>query len=122
LPLAAELVALSGCETGRGRLHGADLLSLAQGFMGAGAASLLVSLWRVDDAATARLMRDFYDALRQGQTRAQALQQAQLLMLRAGRQATGRARLYTHPAYWAPFVLLGKAGGMEIEDGDRDKR
>ena len=114
LPLGAELVTLSGCETARGRLHGADLISLAQGFMGAGAASLLVSLWRVDDAAAARLMTAFYRALTKGHSRVEALQQAQCQALEACRQATDHARLACHPAYWAPFVLMGRGGGLDI--------
>jgi CHAT domain-containing protein len=99
LRLDADLVALSGCETGRGRLYGADLISLACGFLGAGARSLLVSLWRVDDATTARLMSIFYQALRDGEGRAAALRAAQLELLTQGDQ---------HPAYWAPFILIGE--------------
>lgn len=99
LRLAADLVTLSGCETGRGRLYGADLLSLACGFLGAGARSLLVSLWRVDDATTAQMMSAFYRALQEGAGRAAALREAQLELLEQG---------YQHPAYWAPFVLIGE--------------
>jgi len=98
---------LSGCETGHGQLRGADLISLATGFLGAGARSLLVSLWRVEDEATAQLMAHFYQALFAGQNRAQALRTAQLALLQRGRAATNRDQLFTHPAYWAPFMLIG---------------
>jgi len=101
LRLDVDLVTLSGCETGRGRLYGADLISLACGFLGAGARSLLVSMWRVDDAITAQLMDAFYQALRGGEGRAVALRTAQLELL---------ARGYHHPAHWAPFILLGEWG------------
>ena len=101
---------LSGCETGRGRLHGADMIGLASGFLAAGARSLLVSLWRVDDRATAGLMRVFYQALRAGRGRAAALREAQLALLNSGRTHTDAIGLYRHPAYWAPFILLGAWG------------
>ncbi len=105
LRLNAALVTLSGCETGYGRMHGADLFSLAGGFLGAGARSLLVSLWAVDDAITARLMVAFYQALEAGQNPAVALRTAQLKLLDQARQS--QKQIYQHPAYWAPFILLG---------------
>jgi tetratricopeptide (TPR) repeat protein len=108
LRLGADLVTLSGCETGRGRLYGADLISLACGFLGAGARSLLVSLWRVDDATTARLMSAFYRALQGGKGRAEALRTAQLELLALGRERPAEYGAYRHPAYWAPFVLIGE--------------
>lgn len=112
LQLSAELVTLSGCETGRGRLHGADLIGLACGFLGAGARSLLVSLWRVDDATTARLMQVFYRALLGGAGRAEALRTAQLELLALGREQPTDYGAYRHPAYWAPFVLIGAGGQL----------
>jgi len=110
LRLNAELVTLSGCETGRGRLHGGDLISLAGSFLGAGARSLLVSLWRVDDSVTARLMGSFYRAIQNGVGRAQALRLAQLELLNLAREQPGAYGFYRHPAYWAPFVLIGERG------------
>lgn len=107
LQLNADLVILSGCETGHGQLRGADLLSLAGGFLSAGASSLLVSLWRVEDTATAQLMAAFYRTLLAGESRATALQKAQQAMLTLGRQATDEQQMYSHPAYWAPFTLIG---------------
>lgn len=114
LRLEAELVTLSGCETGRGRLHGADMIGLASGFLAAGARSLLVSLWRVDDRATASLMRGFYQALRTGKGRAAALREAQLALLNSGRTDSDTPGLYRHPAYWAPFVLVGAWGALPL--------
>ncbi len=107
LQLNADLVVLSGCETGRGQLRGGDLLSLAGGFLGAGVRSLLVSLWRVEDNVAALLMANFYTALRAGQSRTTALRSAQLALLRANGEAGELPRLYAHPAFWAPFTLLG---------------
>jgi len=112
LRLGADLVTLSGCETGRGRLYGADLISLACGFLGAGARSLLVSLWRVDDATTARLMSAFYRALRNDEGRAEALRTAQLELLNLGREQPAEYGAWRHPAYWSPFILIGEWGRL----------
>jgi CHAT domain-containing protein len=120
LRLGAELVTLSGCETGRGRVHGADLVGLASGFLGAGARSLLVSLWRVDDTITALLMSSFYHALCKGSGRAAALREAQLELLSRGRSEPTEYGLCRHPAYWAPFILLGAWDALELnnEEGE----
>ena len=107
LQFQAELVTLSGCETGFGRFHGSDLISLATGFMAAGAKSLLVSLWRVEDQVTAQLMDHFYRALQSGHSRAKSIQLAQLELLRIGREQHSAHALYQHPAYWAAFLLIG---------------
>ena len=106
LPCRAELVVLSGCETGSGRLLGSDWLSLAGGFLGAGARSLLVSLWRAEDRVTARLMAEFYGRWLGGMDRAHALQQAQLALLDAAHAEDDLSHA-AHPALWAPFILIG---------------
>jgi len=99
LGLEARLVTLSACESGRSQVvEGDELLGLARAFLGSGAASLVVSLWLVNDASTAQLMERFYRCLQAGQSKAAALRTAQ------------RALLATepHPYYWAPFVLVGQ--------------
>ncbi|MCH7798142.1 MAG: CHAT domain-containing protein [Planctomycetes bacterium] len=99
LRLDAGLVTLSGCETGRSLVHtGDELVGLLRGFLAAGASSVLVSLWRVDDETAAPIMEEFYEAWMAGShTTAGALRQAQLHgLLRS-----------PHPAYWAPFQLTG---------------
>jgi CHAT domain-containing protein len=107
LQLRAELIVLNGCETGHGQLHGADLLSLAGGFLSAGVSSLLVTLWRVEDTIAATLMDHFYQALGAGQSKAAALRTAQLHLLRQPNGTEQGQALYRHPAYWAPFILIG---------------
>ena len=98
LPLAGRLVTLSACETGLSRIApGQEITGLARGFFAAGARSLVLSLWTVDDAAAVALMTVFYQSLRAGQTPAAALRVAQRELLLQ----------YPHPFYWAPFVLLG---------------
>lgn len=101
LHLNAELVTLSGCQTALGRqARGNGLLSMARGFLYAGCSRVLVSLWSVNDEATAELMGRFYQALlSEGQPPARALQTAQLWMRRQPR--------WRAPYYWAAFVLQG---------------
>jgi CHAT domain-containing protein len=98
LDLPGGLVTLSACETGMSAVApGDELIGLARGFLSAGAPSLLVSLWTVDDESTAMLMTSFYTRLCAGDGPAAALRQAQ-------RQAL---EYYPHPFFWSPFVLFG---------------
>jgi len=93
------LVTLSACETGVNAIApGDELIGLARGFFSAGAPSLVLSLWMVDDEATAALMAIFYQQLRKGEAPAAALRAAQLQILET-RQ---------HPFFWSPFVLMGR--------------
>jgi len=104
LALDGALVTLSACETGRATVVGGDeLVGLSRGFLFAGAVTLVQSLWRVEDASTARLMTHFYHALRAGQHRGAALREAQLALLHEGGHAG-------HPYFWAPFQLVGASG------------
>jgi CHAT domain-containing protein/tetratricopeptide (TPR) repeat protein len=109
LPLNAELVVLSACETGLGAgLHrdvpaGDDWVGLTRAFLYAGAGSVVASLWAVDDHATRVLMEAFYARLRAGVAAPAALAQAQRLVLRQGR--------HRHPHYWAAFGVTGGLDG-----------
>ena len=102
LKLPAELVVLSACETGLGKdVRGEGLEGLTRGFMYAGARRVVVSLWNVNDKATAALMQRLYTGmLRSNKTPAAALRVAQIEMLRAGQ--------WQSPYYWAPFVMQGE--------------
>jgi CHAT domain-containing protein/tetratricopeptide (TPR) repeat protein len=98
----SELVVLSACDTGLGRLfNGEGVVGLSRAFLCAGAEAVCVSLWRVADASTPELMRVFYDQVLVGMPKRRALQAAQLEMLN---------RPQTRPSQWAPFVLFGAAG------------
>jgi CHAT domain-containing protein len=101
LDLPAELVVLSGCRTALGReLDGEGLIGLTRAFMFAGTRRLVVSLWRIDDQATAKLMDRFYgEMLGHGQAPSTALRLAQLSVAREPR--------WRASFYWASFVLLG---------------
>lgn len=102
LKLSAELVVLSACQTALGReIKGEGLIGLTRGFMYAGAPRVVASLWQVDDAATANLMREFYKAmLVEGMRPAEALRAAQT------RTWTNDQKL--SPYYWAAFTLQGE--------------
>ena len=94
---------LSGCRTGLGKeVSGEGLVGLTRGFMYAGAARVLVSLWDVDDRSTATLMERFYKGVlaRTRVTPAAALRSAQLEMWRSTR--------WRAPYYWGAFVLQGE--------------
>lgn len=107
LDLAADLVTLSGCESARGRLvSGEGILGLSRAFFYAGTASVLASLWEVDDEHTARFMGRFYRHLAQGMNKGQALAATKRECL------AGNKNLSPHPYYWAPFVLMGDADGI----------
>lgn len=93
---ALELLVLSACETAEGDKRAA--LGLAGVAVRAGARSTLASLWLVDDESTALLMSQFYQELKTGATKAEALHRAQLTLLQGK---------YRHPRFWAAFVLLG---------------
>lgn len=93
-----ELLILSACQTAAGDKRAA--LGLAGVAVRSGARSTIATLWSVQDSSTAELMAQFYTALKQpGISRAEALRQAQLSLLRSPN--------YQHPYYWAPFVLIG---------------
>jgi CHAT domain-containing protein len=102
LKLPADLVVLSACSTALGKdVKGEGLVGLTRGFMYAGAAGVVASLWKVDDEATAELMKHFYAALLQkGLPPAAALRDAQLELAKQPRWAS--------PYYWAGFVIQGQ--------------
>jgi CHAT domain-containing protein len=93
-----NLVTLSGCQSGMSEVTGADdLLGLMRGFLYAGARSLLLSLWNVNDESTTALMTDFYRKWREGTDKSTALRSAMLSV----------RQQFPNPFYWAPFLLVG---------------
>jgi CHAT domain-containing protein/predicted negative regulator of RcsB-dependent stress response len=103
LHLPVDLVVLSGCQTALGkRIDGEGLIGLTRGFMYAGAARVMASLWAVDDAATAELMAQFYQAmLKRDLAPAAALRAAQIYMWK-------QKRWQADPYFWAAFQLQGE--------------
>lgn len=99
LRLKANLIVLSACQTGRGKLEkGEGVMGLPRVFFYAGARSVLSTLWKLNDESTAEFMNSFYNYLSQGENIAQALRLAKLKIL--------NSKFY-HPFYWAAFVLNG---------------
>lgn len=93
----ANLVVLSACETGKGEVTGEEVFGLQRAFKIAGAKTIIMSLWPVNDAATRMLMTEFYrNWLQQGQTKRQAFRNAQNAV----------RKTYEEPVYWAGFILL----------------
>ncbi|MEP1033488.1 CHAT domain-containing tetratricopeptide repeat protein [Ekhidna sp.] len=96
----ADLVSLSACETGLGKVvKGEGIIGLTRAFMYAGAENVLVSLWKVSDASTSQLMIDFYNQLLTNSSKSEALRRAKLNLI--------KSKQYSAPYYWAPFVLIG---------------
>ena len=99
LDLAGALVTLSACESARNEVFAGDeLIGLTRAFLGAGAATLVASLWLVQDETTLEMMETWYEHLSTGVGRAAALRKAQLAL----------KDKYPHPYFWAPFVLIGQ--------------
>jgi CHAT domain-containing protein len=106
--LGTELVVLSACETGLGEVRaGEGVFGLRRSFQLAGAAAVVMSLWKVPDAATRELMRAFYRHLLAGVARAEALRRAQ-------REVRSR---YPDPRDWGAFVLQGNPGPFAAPQG-----
>jgi CHAT domain-containing protein len=111
LKLPVDLVVLSACNTGLGKdVRGEGLIGLTRGFMYAGAASVVASLWKVDDEATAELMRYFYTfMLQDGLSPAAALRKAQVTM--------SQQKRWQSPYYWSGFIIQGQYNQNEKTPG-----
>lgn len=100
---STELVVLSACETGVGEVRaGEGVFGLSRSFLAAGAQTVVMSLWQVQDRATEQLMTRFYESLRVGMSKAEALRAAALSV---------KAQNHTsHPYFWGAFVVTGNPG------------
>ncbi|NEQ67597.1 MAG: CHAT domain-containing protein [Symploca sp. SIO2D2] len=99
LQLNAQLLVLSACDTGRGRITGDGVVGLSRSFISAGVPSVIVSLWQVPDGPTASLMTQFYQSLSSNPDKAQALRSAMLATMKQ----------HPDPKDWAAFTLIGEA-------------
>ena len=97
--LDAKLVVLSCCHSGRGKIKAEDVVGIARAFLGAGARSVIASLWAVNDEATQKFMRHFYEHLVKGQSASKSLHEAMKMM----RESDD----FNAVKYWAPFMLIG---------------
>jgi CHAT domain-containing protein len=101
LTMDADLVVLSACQSGKGRLEGSEgPMGLARAFFFAGARSVISSLWTINDKASVTFMHEFYKSLAGGISAGEALRYAKKRMLKSA---------WTHPFYWASFMLQGDA-------------
>lgn len=104
LDINADLVTLSACETGLGKIaKGEGIIGLSRSLMYAGAKNLIVSLWQVSDASTSELMIDFYQQHLHHSSKmifADDLRKAKLKLI--------ASENYSDPYFWAPFILIGK--------------
>jgi CHAT domain-containing protein len=112
LQLDADMVVLSACETGTGKIApGEGVLSMARAFRFAGARSVLMSLWKVDDAANASIMGDFYRLLGEGASKSEALRKAKLDYLDNSSAVSGQ------PFFWAAMVPMGEMAPLDLPRG-----
>ena len=97
--LRAKLVVLSCCHSGRGEIKAEGVVGIARAFIGAGARSVLVSLWAIDDEATLEFMKSFYHNLVKGRSASDSLNHAM--------KCLRESETFSHVKYWAPFTLIG---------------
>ncbi|XP_029208347.2 tetratricopeptide repeat protein 28-like [Acropora millepora] len=113
--LRARLVVLSCCHSGRGRISkGEGVVGIARAFLAAGARSVLVALWAIDDEATMVFMKSFYQHLKEGKTASAAIQES-VKFLRESKD-------YSEMKYWAPFQIIGDDVKIEFEADDDFKK
>ena len=100
LQLQSEMVVLSACNTGSGKLSKSEgVYNLGRAFLAAGASSVVVSMWEVADNSTAVFMQELYRSILKGEPKNIALMHARLALIRQG---------YDQPFFWAPFILMGE--------------
>lgn len=109
LDLNAQLVVLSSCSSGYGKIqHGEGPISLSRAFSYAGCPSVVMSLWKVPDQVTTSIMHSFYENLKDGSSKDEALRAAQLKFVEENKDP-----LYRHPYYWAGFVVIGDTAPLQ---------
>jgi len=113
IPNNLDLVVLSACETGTGKLRkGEGISSLARGFANSGCSSIVTTLWKVNDKQTSRLMELFYARLYENEEKQKALAGAQRDYL-----SQIPAASLAHPFYWSSFIQIGNTDAIEFNRG-----
>ena len=106
LDLRSDLIVLSSCRSGLGKIDEAEgVLGMQKAFFEAGASSIIVSLWDVNDKYTSYFMKEFYGLLSKGLDKPEALRQAKLIFIN---------KYSANPYYWAAFVLSGNPSAMKL--------
>ena len=106
--LRARLVVLSCCHTARGEVMAEGVVGMARALLGAGARSVVVTLWAIGDEGTLEFMSFFYDALTKGKKASEALNQAMKCMREIEK--------FKDVSYWAPFVLIGDDVSLDFKE------
>ena len=109
--LRAKLVVLSCCHSGRGEIKAEGVVGIARAFMGAGARSVLVSLWAIDDEATLEFMKSFYCNLEKGRSTSESLNHAM--------KCLRESETFSDVKYWAPFTLIGDDVTLDKQEKTR---
>ena len=109
--LRAKLVVLSCCHSAQGEVSSEGVVGIARAFLGAGARSVLVALWAIDDEATMEFMRNFYKHLRDGNSASESLNGAM--------KCLRESEKFHAPRFWAPFMLIGD--DVTIDFGEINK-
>ena len=112
LSLKAQMVVLSSCNTGKGKLLESEgIISLARAFRFAGCPSVIMSLWEIDDISTSKIMASFYAGLKEGKTKDVALREAKLEYLKNSNSKSAA------PVFWAAAVPIGKSDKLNFHSG-----
>jgi len=102
IPLKANMVVLSSCNTGAGMLYsGEGILSLARGFTYSGSKSVVMSMWEIEDRSGTEIVKKFYDNLRNGDSKSMALRKARISYLKEADQQR------SHPYFWSSLIIYG---------------
>ena len=101
-----DLLVLSACQTGLGEIKGDGVFGLQRGFKKAGAQTIIMSLWNVDDNATQMLMTEFYKNLTSGLSKRESFIKAQNAVRNFKGIINGESRDFSNPKYWAAFIML----------------
>lgn len=108
--LNTKLVVLSACESGIGKLSKSEgSFSVARGFASVGVPSIVTTLWKVNDRASASIVKSFYDNLKQGDDKDEALQKAKLSFLESS------DNIFSHPYYWGSYIVIGDVAPIDLE-------
>ena len=108
LKLNADMAVLSACKTGFGKLsQGEGIMSLARGFIYAGVPGIVMTLWEIEDISTSKIMTWFYENLKKGLRKDEALGEAKLTYLKSA------DKLHAHPYFWAAYVQIGDSSPIE---------
>ena len=108
LKLNAQMAVLSACKTGFGKLsQGEGIMSLARGFIFAGVPGIVMTLWEIEDISTSKIMTLFYQNLKEGLRKDEALGMAKLSYLKTA------DKLHAHPYFWAAYVQIGDNSPIE---------